>query len=244
MKKSLILFLALIFLAGCGKKTGVTSQELDFTAADGVVLKGTLYLPLDLTKNYPGVVLAHMDMNNRQSWEKFACKLAENGFITLAFDFRSFGDSIGGFDSSKIKDDALAAVTALTNFSRVDRENIALVGASMGGVAAVLAAAESNSVKALAAVSTPPSWKGLEPFAEIGKISPRPVLVISGVEDGLLDVRAARTLYLHAREPRQWIELPTNRHGTDIFATESAAELEKSLLDFLDSSLNPQIAKK
>jgi len=244
MRKALILITVFFIFLSCGKKTGFTSEEIDFTTADGTVLKGTLYLPLNLNEKRPGVILAHMNLNNRKSWEYFAGKLAENDYISLAFDFRDGEGAQRIIDCSKMKDDVQAAVNTLANFSRVERDKIAAVGASIGGAAVIFAAVETSAIKAVATISTPPYWKEIEPFAVVGRISPRPLLVIAGVYDGHLDLKAAKELYLHAREPRQWKEIPTNRFGTDIFATAYAAELETTLLDFLNHYLKNQTDNK
>ena len=233
----IIFILAGLIIAGCGKKSDIMTQDVQFSSDDGILLKGTLYMPQGINEKLPGVTLAHMNMNNRQSWADYAEKLALEGYIVLAFDFRGWGGSGGESNVPEMYRDVMAAVTFLANFGRVDRDRIAAAGASMGGMASVIAATHTSLIKAVAAVSSPPSWSGTEPVKVIGELTPRPVLVIAAARDPHLDLRAARMLFLAAREPRQWLELKTNKHGTDIFATPQGIELERALAGFFAENL-------
>lgn len=226
------LFLSVLFLLSCGSKDRIMVQDVEFKSEDGIQLAGTLYSPP--TKNkVPGVILAHMYQNNKKSWDSFARKLAKQGYAALAFDFRGWGESEGGGDIPDMYLDVLAAANYLANFSLVDRERIAVVGASMGGMSAVIAGAKSSLIDAVVTICAPSSWQGSEPIEYVDQISPRPILVIAAADDAHLDLRVAKMLYLKAGEPRQWLALKTNRHGTDIFSTGLAGELETAIINFL-----------
>jgi len=236
----MIIILPLI-LAGCGKNEGIMTQDIEFSSDDGVLLKGTLYMPQGINEKLPGVTLAHMNMNDRTSWADYAEKLALEGYVVLTFDLRGWGGSSGESDVPEMYRDVMAAVTYLANFGRVDRDRIAAAGASMGGMASVIAATHTSIIKAVATVSSPPSWSDTEPVKVIGGLTPRPVLVIAGSSDPHLDLRAARMLFLAAREPRQWLEIKTNKHGTDIFATPQTVELERALAMFFAENLKKTV---
>ena len=241
----LILNLALILLVGCIQPPlpDKSVSDVSFASDDGIKLAGTLYLPpaaADSTTaaEFPAVVLAHMYQNNRQSWDSFARKLAEWGYVTLTFDFRAWGNS--GGDKADILHhylDVLAAVDYLRNLNAVDSTRIAVAGASMGGMAAIEAAVVDSGIAAVAAISTPHSWMGSEPMNVIDKISPRPILIVAALKDPHLTLRAAEQNFLRAKEPKEWVVIDVARHGTDIFATDKAPELKKILLDFLDRRL-------
>lgn len=232
----IMIFLPLLF-SGCGEKSGIITQDVEFRSDDGVSLKGTIYMLEGKHDKLPGVTLAHMNMNNRESWAGYAEKLAGEGYIVLTFDLRGWGESGGESDVPSMHLDVIAAVNYLANFGKVDRDRIAAAGASMGGMASVIAAANSSLIKAVATISSPPSWSDSEPVKVIGELSPRPVLIIAGSNDPHLDLRAARMLFLAAQEPRQWVEIKSNKHGTDIFSTPQGVELERALAIFFANNL-------
>lgn len=236
-----ILIIAVVLIVGCGENSGIMTQDIEFSSDDGVLLKGTLYMPQGINEKLPGVTLAHMNMNDRTSWADYAEKLALEGYVVLTFDLRGWGESGGESNVPEMYRDVMAAVTYLANFGKVDRDRIAAAGASMGGMASVIAATHTSSIKAVATVSSPPSWSDSEPVKVIGKLTPRPVLVIAGSSDPHLDLRAARMLFLAAREPRQWLEINTNKHGTDIFATPQGVELERALAVFFADNLKKTV---
>ena len=237
MKRFHILIpLLCLFLSCSGGNSDLIVQKVDFQSSDGVHLKGVIYIPSS-DSDLPGVILAHMYQHSKSSWDSFAQKLTKQGFITLAFDFRGWGDSGGEVDIANNYRDVIAAANFLANLSLVDRERIGAAGASMGGMAVVCAAAKSSMIRAAVSVAAPPSWKGSEPAREAAMISPRPLLVIAGSHDPRLHLASAKEIYLSAKEPRQWLEINTNRHGTNIFGTEKGSELERAIIDFFTENL-------
>jgi fermentation-respiration switch protein FrsA (DUF1100 family) len=69
----------------------------------------------------------------------------------------------------------------------------------------------------------------------IGQISPCPVLIIHGAQDGLILVQNAQRLYAAAREPKQLYILPNAGHGG--FMQAAPQEYPQRLITFLDQSL-------
>ncbi len=65
-----------------------------------------------------------------------------------------------------------------------------------------------------------PSW--VCPADEIGKIAPRPVLIIHGVEDDLVPVEQARTLYRRAGDPKELWLLEGAKHAGAYFVDRKA----------------------
>ena len=214
-------------------------QSVEFKSEDGIILAGNLYLPTSENK-IPGVILAHMYQNNKQSWDSFARKLAEQGYAALAFDLRGWGDSGGTGAVSEMYLDVMAAANFLANFSRIDRDKITAVGASMGGMAAVIAASHTELIKGVVTICAPYSWQNTEPINYVQHISPRPLLVIAAANDAHLELRAAKMLYLKASKPKEWQVINTNRYGTDIFATEYGDQLSNLIFDFLKKHFQPE----
>jgi pimeloyl-ACP methyl ester carboxylesterase len=86
---------------------------------------------------------------------EYAQVLHQASYSTLLFDFRGRGDSDGdavtlGFYEQQ---DVLAAVEYLKNRDDVDMDRVGVLGISMGGVVAILAAAQEPAIKSVVADS-------------------------------------------------------------------------------------------
>lgn len=101
------------------------------------------------------------------------------------------------------------------------RTRILLIGHSFGGAVVITAAAMSESVVAVAAMSSQ-----LTGTDRVSAISPRPVLVLHGSADEVLPDRCAREIYQRANEPKRLVLYPGCRHGLD----ECREELDRDLL--------------
>ncbi len=224
-------------MVSCGKSgSNLIVQEVNFYSADGIPLKGMFYTIIS-DSLLPGVALGHMYQHDKSSWDGFARKLAERGIAVLAFDFRGWGESGGEVDIANNYKDVIAAAKYLADMSRVDRRRVGAAGASMGGMAVVCAAANSQLIKAAVSIAAPPSWQGCEPEQEAGQMSPRPLLVIAGSKDPKVSLKLARRIFDAAGEPKQWLVIDTDKHGTDIFSTDKAGELEEALFQFFNKEL-------
>lgn len=119
-----------------------------FKAADGTPLDGVM-----VGSGTAGVVLAHEYANDLCGAWPFANYLAKRGFRAFAIDMRCFGRSAcpQGGAAGRVVDDLVAAVAELRHRGVT---KVALVGASMGGSAALIAATRARpSVDAVVALS-------------------------------------------------------------------------------------------
>jgi pimeloyl-ACP methyl ester carboxylesterase len=109
-----------------------------FTAADGTPLDGVM-----VGGGTAGVVLAHEYASDLCGAWPFANYLAKRGFRVLAIDMRCFGRSAcpQGGAAGRVADDLVAAVAELRHRGVT---KVALVGASMGGSAALIAATRAR----------------------------------------------------------------------------------------------------
>ena len=130
-----------IGLAACGGPAAPDlsgSRAVTFESRDGVVLEGRLF-----GDGSTAVVLSHMRPDDQRSWFAFANRLADQGYLVLTYDFRGYcpggdgGCSQGDLQVSAIWQDVLGAM----DFVRSEgATSVALVGASMGGTASLVAA--------------------------------------------------------------------------------------------------------
>lgn len=123
-------------------------------------IAGDMYIPKDIdkTKSYPAIVVGHTFTGvKEQTAGLHAQKLAELGYIALAFDASFWGESGGMPRNIEIPDirveDFSAAVDFLSNHPLVDKERIGVLGICGGGGYSVSAAAIDHRIKAVATVS-------------------------------------------------------------------------------------------
>ena len=127
---------------------------------NNVKIAGGLYKPenFDSTKKYPAIIVVHPAGGvKEQVAGLYAKKLAEKGFITLAYDAAYQGESGGEphfleNPASRVED-VRSSVDYLTTLPFVDRDNIGVLGICAGGGYAFNAAETEMRIKAVATVS-------------------------------------------------------------------------------------------
>jgi pimeloyl-ACP methyl ester carboxylesterase len=126
-----------------------------------------------------GVTLAHMFPADATSWYPAARRLAREGYMALAFNFRGYATSEGEKHIGNAPLDIEAAAQLL---ERSGARDVAFVGASMGGTASIVAA-ETLDPLCVVSVSSPLRFMGLDAPAVAGRVQ-RPVLLIAARGDG------------------------------------------------------------
>ena len=126
----------------------------------GIEMAGNLFLPeaMETGKTYPTIVCASpAGAVKEQSSGLYAKKLAEQGFVALAFDPSHQAES-GGYPRYEENpydrvEDIRAAVDYLTTLKYVDRDRIAAIGLCAGAGYAINAALTDRRIKVLVGVS-------------------------------------------------------------------------------------------
>ena len=175
MKKITIGILSLILFGACTntKKTekaaGENQESLETKTmekvnfeSEGANLVGNLYYPsnYEAGKQYRALVVSgSWTTVKEQMAGLYAQKLADQGFITLAFDFRNFGESGGEprfYESPALKKvDIKNAVSFLEGLDEVDNARIGAFGVCAGAMYTLMAASEDDRIKS---VVTTASW--------------------------------------------------------------------------------------
>jgi pimeloyl-ACP methyl ester carboxylesterase len=192
-------------------------QAFGFPAAAGTTTTGVV-----LGQGRTGVVLGHQAGSDLCEWLPRARVLAKQGRRVLAFDFGPSGD---------IGKDMVAAAAELR---RRGVTRMVLVGSSMGGTAAIAAAAQiTPPVAGVVSLSGPEEYQG----ADAATAAPRlrvPVLFIVADDDLPFD-DDARALYKAVPgHDKRLVVLEGGGHGTSLLefgdqAVRVRAELDRFL---------------
>ena len=209
------------------------STAVSFRSPDGVKLAGRVF-----GDGQVGVVLAHMFPADQTSWWAFARVLAQNGFTVLTFDFRGYCPggvarcSEGQRDVAAMWQDVLGAVDFMMARGLV---RVMLVGASMGGTASLIAAAQPGvPVVAIVALSAPQSFEGLTADrAVLGNVTAAK-LFVAGNSDPTGAATAAQAMYEESPPPKQVEIFTSSDHGTDLLTGNQSGRVQTLIMGYLE----------
>lgn len=130
--------------------------------SEGLIIVGNLFYPAqyEAGNQYPAVISSgSWTTVKEQMAGLYAEKLAAEGFITLAFDFRNYGESEGQprtYENPSMKiQDIKNAAAFLKTLPEVDAAKIGALGICAGSMYTLMAASEDDNIKA---VATTASW--------------------------------------------------------------------------------------
>lgn len=140
--------------------SGVIVRKVSFLRSNNIVLVGNLFLPkgFDKTQKYPVVLSIHPAGSvKEQSAGLYAYRLAENGFVTLAFDAAYAGESGGTPHWSEAPYERVEyiryAVDYLVTLPFVNEHRIGALGLCAGGGYVIATAPTERRIRAVAGVS-------------------------------------------------------------------------------------------
>ncbi len=246
--KRLGLALLALLLAGCGGKHAETVKRpalpavaarcgahaqwrtLWFKASDGTLLDGA-----EAGRGDRGLVLLHESPSDLCGWEPYGAVLSHRGFHVLLVDLRAFGFSrrgpYGGMRGAVA--DMRGAVDEL---KQLGAKRVALVGASYGGVTALVAApALGSTIAGVASLSGELALgnAGLNALAAMHAIQV-PLLVMGSRKDPYLDEQDARQLVRAATATdAQLVEFDGGEHGWDLLSSTHKRRAYAALVGFL-----------
>ena len=185
-------------------------QAITLTTEGGTELAAALVGEGDI-----GVVLGHQFGSDFCSWVPFAKQLARRDMRVLAINFVS----------TSLDDDMVAGAHELLARGA---QRIILVGASMGGTAALVAAANTD-VTGVAVLSAPREFSGLDAFGAVRQLE-IPALFLASRQDGEF-ARDARRLYgATSSRDKEIVMTAGSQHGTELLRDSKA---RRALLAFL-----------
>ena len=221
-------------LIGCGdaetENASLIGTELTFEVPAQRGASQTIRLQgIERGSGPDGVVLAHMLGSSQNAWAPIVEDLVKDGLHVLTFDFRGHGLSAGDRNPSLADLDLAGAIGKLR---ALGASRVLVVGASMGGTAA-LAIAADQEVDGVVTLSAP---------MEIGQLNASsavrgyhgPLLAIVGEDDNSRYTDAARDIIAKssAAPKRRQVIKNTGDHGTDLL---TEADVKQLILEFLDA---------
>jgi pimeloyl-ACP methyl ester carboxylesterase len=209
-------------------------EAVEVPAADGLVIRGDLYLPSTGGEPSPGVILLHMLNSNRRAWRDFPWTLAGECDVVLAVDLRGHGETSGQNDWVKARDDMQLVIDYLGSRPEVQDGNIALVGASVGANLALAAGAGSDAVRTVVLLSPGIDYAGIKSLEALALYAERPLLMFASEEDTYA-ADSSRTLDEYAQGEHRLVLFQGAGHGTDMFANEPGLHVQ--IMDWLETYL-------
>ncbi len=114
------------------------SKTLQFSATDGVKIAASSYG----SDQDPSVLMLHGAGQTRHSWHRSALKIAESGFHVVTVDTRGHGESTWSTRKDYSLDTLMADLLEIVRQLPCDQPSV--VGASLGGITALLAQGEAT----------------------------------------------------------------------------------------------------
>ena len=132
------------------------AEEVSFPSADDAINISGWFFKAPTPEPAAVIVLCHGIWTGRRECLPLALRFRAAGYNVLCFDFRAHGLSDGRFTSvgHRETNDVLGAVEFVKQRPEVDAKRIGVIGFSMGGAAAIQAAARTTDIAALVADSS------------------------------------------------------------------------------------------
>ena len=142
----------------------LASERFEFTGGAGARLAGVLHGPGPSIKVVGAALLCHCFTCSKDLFitTRIAKGLAAGGYLTLAFDFTGLGESGGELADTTVATNVSDITAAAVALIRRGAGPCVLVGHSLGGAAAVLAASRLHTVTEVVAVASPASVAHVE----------------------------------------------------------------------------------
>lgn len=230
-------FLSHIGLLLVALQAGPAAADADlvqYETEDGIVLQARFFRPQGELRT--AAILLHQPGRSSADWEYLGARLAEMGIASLAPDLRGHGASIataGGEpidreifvtdDFRNMALDVAASVAYLRDERALGERGVQLVGADVGGSAALMWSVEDPAIDSLALLSPGLMYDGVDIVGQVAAYGQRPLLMVVSVEDAY----SAKSADVLRREAKGFFHLETYYgvgHGTKMLNREPGLE--------------------
>jgi len=207
-------------------------------------------------RSLPGIVLLPGATVTKEREQKLARHLADLGYASITLDQRNLGavDAQGDLQmflkgeeptEHKMVYDAMTAAEILRSQPEIDPERIIYAGESNGGRFAIIACALDPAAKGVLAISTCGYgtdaaitsqgvmdrdlicfYRSIDPETYLGKITPRPLVMIHSRNDTVIPYQLAEQTYARGMQPKRLHTVGCNVHG---YCAEMNGAIEEEL---------------
>lgn len=201
----------------------ITPQAVHFTTQDHIQLAGLLF-----GHGKTAVICSHESNATKAIWSLTGMpqRLAQRGYMVLAYDFRGYGESASG---GKLNYDA--DTKAAIAFARQQgATTIVLLGASMGGSISLKVAA-TETVAAVISLSAPEHFVVFPLNDSDIQAIKAPKLFVNSDDDTYSD--DTKHMYQLASDPKKLQMYSGSAHGVAIFDGPHGADLTALILGFI-----------
>jgi pimeloyl-ACP methyl ester carboxylesterase len=214
---------AIACIASCGAAVGLATApaypgcapgpDLRLRAADGTRLVGHRF-----GRGKTAVVLVHQYRGDLCQWAPYAKRLAGLGYTAIAFDLRGFGKSQSRPYPATLRYSA-DITAAVKEARRLGATRVFVVGASLGGNAAIVAAANTlPPVDGVVSLSGPATFR-LDAVTAARQLKVPVLYVAADVDEGGIYAADARKLYDATPSIDRRLEIvPGAAHGVALVA--------------------------
>jgi dienelactone hydrolase len=231
-------------------------EKIRYSSYDTMVY-GLLRIPKNVP-NPPVVVVLPAATITKEADSAMADALCSWGYASLTLDERGNGgetrgsspmDFTTGYEAYRSGDmpaqyaqiyDVLLGYDYVRSRKDLDGSNVSVLGESMGGRFAVIAAGIEPGLKAAFVVSSGPYGldagnnmdalrfvNSVEPATYLKKLPPRKLVMFHFTNDTIIPIAYGRSLYDNAGQPKAWYQYNGSVHGvySEMYAPDLHAEL-------------------
>lgn len=240
MQRLLLAPLTLLLTAATAQPCAAEPKIVQYATDDGVQVHARYYAAGGNAST--SVVFLHQPGRSGADWDYLASKLAEKGVASIAPDLRGHGETMQTTSGEELDrelfevEDYMAMtndVAAAVGFLRKKVGNgpeIQLVGADVGGSAALLYAVEDTDVSTLTLLSPGLMYDGVDTVDMVDAYGRRPLLIVVSMEDSY-SAKSADVLKREARGVVHFQPYYGRGHGTKMINREP--NLEPLLISWL-----------
>ena len=194
---------------------------------------------MELGNGPRALVLTHQTGGSLCDWWPYARTLAQRGYRVLAIDFVGSGESTT--TSATPAYDVRDVATAVRHLRATGARRVGVVGLSIGGTVAVVAAERVQPrLDAVVSISGPAEYFGIDALPA-AKRTTVPVLVVIAETDSGVDVTAVKALAAATRGPgSKLVAVPGSAHGKVFLdpSTPGSPKVVTELTQFLATTMS------
>ena len=205
------------------------------TTSDGIQLAAVYYPDESLNRDTGILILVHEAYRDRSAWDGFINAVHESGYAVITFDLRGHGKSQGEQVFDEAMDHDLDAVMDWINSSPdLNKDRLAVVGASLGANLALRAGARYPQIKSLVLLSPGMSLWDIGIESAILEYGRRPVLLVATEDDGYPAISVQRLNEL-GKGYDKLVIYPGAGHGTQMITDQP--DLIPLMLDWFQQTM-------